>query len=221
MLPGRPRVDPPAGDGRRAASACTHLSQRRERHVTPSELGWTAVTVSASSARSRLPDDVVDRASFRTWQLRELPARRQDRPAREPARHARVPRLAGRGERGARSPRRSGRAVVRFRGTASPAPPRLPRDAERGDAHLRRRGRPRDGRSPGGSTARSRRSGSTGARTRPWLAHLTVLRFRDRPAASEPARSRSSARSCRPMPLFSFPGCARRAQSTRLSKLSL
>ena len=46
---------------------------------------------------------------------------------------------------------------------------------------------------------------------RPWLPHLTVLRFRERPRLAA-AAARARRRSFRPTPLFSFPGCARRAQ---------
>ena len=109
-------------------------------------------------------------------------------------------------------------AVRRFRGTASPAPPRLPGDAERRDAHLRRRGRPRDGASPGGSTSALeelglyRREDAALARA-PHRAPLPGA------AAAPAAAPRARRRSFRPMPLFSFPGCARSGRSLRgLSK---
>ena len=96
--------------------------------------------------------------------------------------------------------------------------PRLPRDAQRRDAHLRRRGRPgaRRLRRRSARAARGARA-STSREQRPWLPHVTVLRFRE-PAAPRPDAAGRSARSVRPTPLFTFPGCGPAGRSTRFSK---
>ncbi len=92
VVPGDRRDGPGARDRRRAPPPARDLSQSRERHVTLLPLAWPAVNVSASSAPS----------AFRTRRSSASPAgrRRELRggrtvTAREPARHARLPRLAG------------------------------------------------------------------------------------------------------------------------------
>ena len=54
---------------------------------------------------------------------------------------------------------------------------------------------------------------------RPWLPHLTVLRFRE-PPAPPAARCPSWARSFRPMLLFTFHGCVPVGRSTKFSNRS-
>ena len=58
--PGRPRDDAPAGDRRRRCTSCTHLSQRRDRHVTPSRASVDGSERLRLFCALRLPDDVVE-----------------------------------------------------------------------------------------------------------------------------------------------------------------
>ncbi len=54
---------------------------------------------------------------------------------------------------------------------------------------------------------------------RPWLPHVTVLRFRERPRLMPPSPLRpSSDRSLRPRRLLSFHACTRLGRGTRFSK---
>ena len=50
---------------------------------------------------------------------------------------------------------------------------------------------------------------------RPWLPHVTVLRFRERPRLDPPCPRSGGSR--RPMPLLSFPVCTRPERGTRCS----
>ena len=172
----------------RAAVAALHLVRDTcHRVVTDtsqvSPLAWTADERSASSAPSGCPTTRSTRSS--RWQQRELArARPERRPAGEPARHARVPRLAARPARlpaigggASRRRRRGARACVLARCAATA------RRAASGCSPSTTRAAARR-RSPSGCTSGSRRSASTEREQRPWLPHVTVLRFRERAAAS-------------------------------------
>ena len=107
----------------------------------------------------RLPARAVEELA--EWQARALRGG-QDRPAREPAHHARLSRLAA-GRRAAGDPRRPPKGGSRRRAGALRRH-RLPGDALGRDAHARRRGRRGGEAGAGACTTSSRRSASTGAR---------------------------------------------------------
>ena len=92
----------------------------------------------------------------------------------------------------------------------------LPRDAQRRHARPLATSPARRGRLAAACTSGWRSSACTGAEQRPWLPHVTVVRFRERPAAAR-RRCRSSARSLRPMLLLSFHVCTRPGRATRCS----
>ena len=133
----------------------------------------------ASSSRCACPSRVLD--ALEAWQGAHARARRPGRPARAPARHARLPRLTGPPASSRRSSARCGRPRRTAPADLRLAPVRLPGDAERRDARPRRpRRRARRAlaaRRPGPPGARS---GSTGARagpgcrTSPWPASGSV-----------------------------------------------
>ena len=135
------------------------------------------------------------------WQASRSSPAAADRPAREPARHARVPRRAGPRPTLPASPRE-----LASRGAAAGADPargaRLPRDAERRHDRARRRRTAREPRSRTTCSAARRGSASTSRERRRWLPHVTVLRFRRAAApaagAARPRRGQSVRCGCLP-----------------------
>ena len=210
QLPGRPRGGALAG-GRRGAPprpAALDTDLTHARHTSPATVdpGCTASPLlRAAAARRRR------RAARRLAAAR---ARRAGRAAREPPRHAGLPRLPAREATSSRSPARCG------------TPPRraerpelevraLPGDQERRDARLRRPGRPR--RRP---RRRPVRASGGARRLRAGVEALVAPRDRDslpRAARARAASCPSSGRSVRPTRLFTCLGCTHPGRSTRFS----
>ena len=133
---------------------------------------------SASSSRSGCPTRHSGRSRPGRRASSEVASGRPRRPARQPARHARLSRLEAEG-RAPGDPRRPPRSVGRRRAGA-PRRHRLSRDPLRRDAHARRGGRRRS--EAGGALHEKLAAlGVYRREERPWLPHLTVLRFRERP----------------------------------------
>ena len=169
--PGRRASSPGASTsratGRRSASvrrwrrctSCADLSHSRDRHGTALRLTWQAMNAIRLFCALQLPPAAVDELvawqfEHLAWQVEHLRAAAQARPAGEPARHARLPRLAARG-RGAGD--RRGARRCRSRGEpGGAAAPALPGDAQRGDDRLRGSLGRRDG--TGGSGRRAPRA---------------------------------------------------------------
>ena len=193
--------------------ACASDGKSRRSRMTP------AASVSGDERLRlflalRLPDDVLD--EIERWQRAQL-TRRSRRPARAPARHARVPRPPAGGR--ARSDRR-GVARGGSRGGGDPAHAgSLPRDAER--RHARPRGRRR-----AGGSARRGRPGAAGAprrlpSRRPALAAAPHGRALARAARGSGSNRRRYERSFRPTRLLTYPGCTPTGRGTKSWNLSL
>ena len=197
-------------------TSCANLSQSCDRHVT----GSVASVGGSESLRLfcalRLPDDVVDDA-------RRLAAARAARPPYAAARERIVPpsnlhvTLAFLGSRPAGELPAIGAALrtaaAERRRAAAPAA-RLPRDAQRRDAHLRRRGRTRRGgrraaaRAPRGARASTSARSGRGSRTSPCSGSASAPR--PPAAAAGPGTS-----SFRPTRLFTSHGCVPAGRSTK------
>ena len=178
-LPGDRETIRGAGGRRRAAPRAQTSSRSRHRARRTAPLAWKPMTASASSARLRLPDDVLD--DLAAWQAEHRLARR-GRPAREPARHARVPRRPA-GATRCRSSRRARAAAPRARRRSCSSRARYRETRSVGMVVFATRAARRR-RSPADLDARLERpastaaSGGRGCRTSP------CSRFREPPAAA-------------------------------------
>ena len=161
----------------------------------------------------RLPDEALDRLV--AWQRRDPAAPGPRRPAREPPRHARVPRPPTR--------RRGGAIADELRAAAAGDEPELlpPRATARRGASAcssapTRRARAR---SPRRCTARLARLGVYEPERREWLPHVTVARFRERPRLRLRAAGSRAGRAVRPCCL-PVPSAPRQGRGTRFSQKS-
>ena len=174
-LPRRPRVDPAARDGHGAASAAAPSGNRvatKPREV--SRLALRAVNARACSAPSGSPRRRSTRCP--AWQADHIRPGRPG-PARPPARHAGLPRhrpveraRADRRRRCARPPRPLARSGSCRSATARPG--------ASGCWSLSDLDGAGDPAGRGSAAAAWSGSGSTSGSARPWLPHLTVVRFR-------------------------------------------
>ena len=206
-------------DAIRSRAAASVLSPRaatldtvRDTFARICALAWWAMSDSASSARSPLPGAVERLVAWQDGLT--LPAQRIRRvPRREPPRHARVPRRRRRATAwttspGARSRRRRARSdraftAAGYRETRSVGMVVLADEGGRATALADE------------LAGRLEALGVYRPERRPWLAHVTVLRFRDRPRLRPSARprTRQSVRGdSSPCPF-----CDRRGRSTRTS----
>ena len=219
-LPRRPRDDP-RPRGRRGAAPRAPTCHRDVTDTAHDRVAWRAMNGSGSSARSSCP---TRRSSeLVAWQAEHLPGIERAPvvrvvPRGKPARHARVPRLTAGRRRAGASPASSPRRAAGVRDGSSCGPADYRETRERRDDRLRRTWRARRRRLPRTSRSGSRGSACTGGRARPWLPHVTVLRFRQRPRLA-PAGGRTwTFDQCRPVRLSTVRRCGPAGAHTTYSK---
>ena len=183
QLPGRPRDDPVARDGRGAAPrAAAFVTESRRSACELRPVPSRAMSACGSSAPSRCPDDVLDRLV--AWQRRRCrratPGSSRARTCTSRWRSWAAARRASWRRSAASSARRAAAAAgssLPSSATARPAASACSSSPTRTGAR---------GALAGDLHERLERLGVYEPEARPWLPHVTVVRFRERPRLAPP-----------------------------------